>query len=879
MKRILGQILFCLLVAFVLAVGSTNAQWIYGSSQLGYDSVNEEVFSYSRTWVDAYVGLDHDPEVDGFLYRINSQVASGTHTGWAQYVAARVELETLALPSTQYTIISDHWIKRVTYTTVTVGGENYTYWWDPWGFSTFSPVYGTNYPGFPYYQWVGPRWTYLGWTAVSGITPPDSCELPALPPEGGILLFKGEDPAVPCPTPTPSPTVTAEISSVGFSGSGKHEVFRYVAPAPPPIPVQINNPTWVRGATDNDANRVAYTKGTSGMKLQGAMSLTPSVPSGTSIPAKIRVKKGSTTVISEIKSVSLTGSSVNVNDITINSSELESTPKAKRSNYNFRWEISFDDGATWRHMGDSGPHPVYWTYADPTATKFKNFNGGTYNHLFDLALEKAAVSLGAGETSEREIVKKLTSAIDSELIYNPGESASNSTHPMASYSVGNAQCSGNANLLSGLLRSIGIDASTYYYHGGDPSSSRIHFYRYLLGFDASGNPIEAFPSFQVTRETSAEGTPTVPLGNVKRNPHFTFHAMTKVPSLINKRYDPSYGKEYDGVNFVAKEVADFTSTVPRFKFDSDTVSNILEGQNWPLNETIHSSWTCTHRGLAGFVARNFPSFDDDEVADLVVWRPSDGVWYASRSSDGSASFTAFGVSTDTITPGDYDGDGYGDPAVYRPNEGRWYVLRSSDANMQTATFGVASDKPVQGDYDSDGKTDFAVWRPSDGVWHVLGSSTGYFATQFGVNGDKPVFGDYDGDAKTDIAVWRPSNGVWYILNSSSGTYTFAQFGPFGPDSIPVPGDYDNDGKTDLATWNSDDGIWHVLPTNGAYWTSSFGSKNFGDKAVPSDYDGDGKTDIAIWRSSNGQWWIRRSSDQAIEARQWGIGQDIPIQVR
>jgi hypothetical protein len=265
-------------------------------------------------------------------------------------------------------------------------------------------------------------------------------------------------------------------------------------------------------------------------------------------------------------------------------------------------------------------------------------------------------------------------------------------------------------------------------------------------------------------------------------------------------------------------------------------------------------------------------FDADGKSDIAVYRPSSGIWYALRTSDGSLLSVHWGVSTDRIVPGDYDGDSRTDVAVYRPSIGAWFVLRSSNFTVKAQSWGVASDQPVPADFDGDGRTDLAVYRA--GAWYILKSSDdSIVAENFGLASDKPVPADFDGDGKADLAVFRPSDGTWYIHQSLNGFFRSEPFGTNG--DIPVAGDYDGDGIADVAVYRPQSRTWYARTSQFySLWTKNWGVAT--DTPVPADYDGDGKTDYAVYRPTDGTWYILKSADNSFLAQPFGLSSDVPL---
>ena len=263
-------------------------------------------------------------------------------------------------------------------------------------------------------------------------------------------------------------------------------------------------------------------------------------------------------------------------------------------------------------------------------------------------------------------------------------------------------------------------------------------------------------------------------------------------------------------------------------------------------------------------------YDGDGIADISIFRPSNGQWWYQRSINNVVSALTFGTSTDKPTPADYDGDGKTDIAIYRPSTGEWFVLRSSNLSFFSIPFGISTDKPAPGDYDGDGFADIAVFRASEGTWYINKSSGGTQISQWGAAGDVPVNADYDGDGKSDLAIFRASNGSWWLNRSTAGVFV-TNFG-VGTDK-PVPVDYTGDGKTDVAVWRPSNGSWYILRSeDNSFFAVPFGAN--GDIPAAADYDGDGKADFAIFRPDGANWFIQRTTS-GILIQQFGTTGDVP----
>lgn len=358
---------------------------------------------------------------------------------------------------------------------------------------------------------------------------------------------------------------------------------------------------------------------------------------------------------------------------------------------------------------------------------------------------------------------------------------------------------------------------------------------------------------------------------------FTVRLTNPTSQTVTVNYATNNGSATAGSDYLAASGTltfnplETTKTVS-VKINADALNEGNEAFFLSLTNAVNTANTT---GQATVIIRNTArrqlfDYDGDGRADISVFRPADGGWYISNSSNNSFRAAQFGISTDRLAPADYDGDGKTDIAVFR--EGFWYRINSSTNQFAGLQFGVAEDVPVPADFDGDGRADVAVFRPSEGTWYRLNSTDNQFvAFKWGTEGDKPIVGDFDGDNKADYAVYRSSAGAWYILRSSDNSFYGVSFGI--SEDIPTPADYDGDGKTDISVFRPSAGSWYRLnSSNNQFYGEQFGVSE--DKPVAADYDGDGKADIAVFRPLAGAWYIQRSTS-GFFAQQFGTNSDIP----
>lgn len=312
-------------------------------------------------------------------------------------------------------------------------------------------------------------------------------------------------------------------------------------------------------------------------------------------------------------------------------------------------------------------------------------------------------------------------------------------------------------------------------------------------------------------------------------------------------------------------------------YDRDSMLN----STYLHTSTILSDWDVAGLRVA-YGRRPAPivgDFDRDGVADLTIWRPSNGRWYA-KNPDGTIIFRnrKWGSLGDIPLVGDFDGDNRADLGIWRSRTGMWFGKDATNAVMfRDLEWGHMGDVPLVGDFDGDGSDDLGIWRQANGRWYAMrADGTIIFRNiQWGNATDVPVVGDFDGDGTDDLGIWRPRNGRWFVKRAD-GTVMFrnVQWGMRG--DIPLVGNFDGLDGDDLGIWRPSEGKWYAKSIDGTVIFREIAWGNSTDIPVVANFDGEGGDDLGIWRPGNGRWFAKTSDDTVLFRNiKWGSPGDVP----
>jgi hypothetical protein len=278
------------------------------------------------------------------------------------------------------------------------------------------------------------------------------------------------------------------------------------------------------------------------------------------------------------------------------------------------------------------------------------------------------------------------------------------------------------------------------------------------------------------------------------------------------------------------------------------------GSVWTERQKLAQSDPFNGDRLGGSIALSFGNLVvvcSGESSHLAEWTRA--IYY----------FTSVGPATLF----DYDGDHLADISIFRPSNGQWWYQQSSDNTVRALAFGTPTDKPVPADYDGDGKTDIAIYRPSTGEWFVLRSSnlSFLFSLPFGISTDKPSPGDFDGDGMADITVFRSSEGTWYINKTIGRNSDNAVWEP--------PVIFRKTATMTLTAKAMSRSSVHRMDRGGSIDRGRFLRQQHSASArinqFPRITRATVRLDIAVWRPATGSWYILRSEDSSFFAIPFG----------
>jgi hypothetical protein len=307
--------------------------------------------------------------------------------------------------------------------------------------------------------------------------------------------------------------------------------------------------------------------------------------------------------------------------------------------YTLDWELSFDNGATWIAAGSTGPHKLYWLVGAPITPTFYGLLHTAegpieYAPAYDEALKRAAEAMTTVTTNAGAIAEAITLNIDALVKYDPGRNPEG--HPLELFQADDGgMCANHANLLRGLLRSIGIAATTFYVRGGESVGGGYQEWRYSYR-GASGYTLHVAEA----EHDEAEA-----------NPHFTFHAVVGLDGggADPVYYDPSYGKSYTLAQSSVDETIDVIGPPTVFASGSLAPSRLAFRDIFVWESVaVANPPDCPHQLMAEFVSQTVPTgMNAGATYNVAIrmkntgsrtWNASAGVVLVSQNPLGNATW-------------------------------------------------------------------------------------------------------------------------------------------------------------------------------------------------------------------------------------------------
>ena len=256
----------------------------------------------------------------------------------------------------------------------------------------------------------------------------------------------------------------------------------------------------------------------------------------------------------------------------------------------------------------------------------------------------------------------------------------------------------------------------------------------------------------------------------------------------------------------------------------------------------------------------------------------------------------YGLSGDSLTPGDYSGTNKCELSVWRTGQFIHAPFPEGSGGPGPTTFVAwglaAAENPGRvGDYDGDGKDDEVIIRVQANIlnWHIRGSGGTNRVVSFGqVRAGFSTLAfqgaDFDNDGRDELVMANASTSTggntWWIGDSITGQVKLVtSFGNFITDYFLSPDDYTGDGQADIVVYRGggaggDAGGWYIRNTaTGTNTLTIFGIPDaaFLNEDIPirANFDGDNRADIAVFRRATATYYWIESSTGSIQAQQWG----------